>query len=122
MCVDEVRHRGCERSGIVDGESGVGTSRISIPDVAMGRSVAIKIDGERVLICRSATGLHAVRDDCPHQNLTMDGGRVRGASIICPHHGARFSLVDGKSMSPITPKPIAILPCRELGSELEIDL
>lgn len=100
----------------------MGTSRIAIPEVAAGRSVAVTVDGNNVLICRSTTGLHALRDDCPHQNLTMDGGRVRGASIICPHHGARFSLEDGRSMSPITPKPIVLLACREVDGELEIEL
>lgn len=100
----------------------MGKSRIAVPEVVAGRSVAVMIEGERVLICRSATGMHAVRDECPHQNLTMDGGRVRGNSIICPHHGARFSLEDGRSMSPITPKSLTILPCREEGGELEVDL
>lgn len=100
----------------------VGKSRIAVPDVAAGRAVAVTIEGQRVLVCRSATGLHVVRDDCPHQNLTMDGGRVRGNSIICPHHGARFSLDDGRSMSPITPKPLTVLACREQDGELEVDL
>ncbi|MDB5702337.1 MAG: Rieske (2Fe-2S) protein [Sphingomonadales bacterium] len=100
----------------------MGISRITVPEVALGRSVAITVEGEQVLICRSATGLHAIRDSCPHQNLTMDGGRVRGNTIICPHHGARFSLEDGRSMSPITPKPITVLTCHEQGGELEINL
>lgn len=100
----------------------MGRSRIAVPEVATGRAVAVTIEGQRVVVCRSAAGLHVLRDGCPHQNLTMDGGRVRGNSIICPHHGARFSLEDGHSMSPITPKPLTVLTCREQAGDLEVDL
>lgn len=100
----------------------MGTCRIATPDVALGRSAVVEVDGQRVLVCRAPGGLHVVLDDCPHQNLTFEGGRVRGATVICPHHGARFSLEDGRSMSPITPKAITVLSCREVGDELEIDL
>lgn len=96
--------------------------RITTPDIAQGRSAVVEVDGQRLLVCRAPGGLHVVIDDCPHQNLTMEGGRVRGTSVICPHHGARFSLEDGRSMSPITPKALTVVPCREMDGELEVDL
>jgi naphthalene 1,2-dioxygenase system ferredoxin subunit len=52
----------------------------------------------------------------------MEGARVRGESIICPHHGARFSLQDGRTLSAVTQNPIAILPCRIIQGFIEIDL
>lgn len=96
--------------------------RIAMPEVAQGRSAVVEVEGKSVLICRSASGVRTVVNDCPHQNLTMDGGRVRGESVICPHHGARFSLEDGRSLSPLTTKPLTVLPCRMVGDELEIDV
>jgi naphthalene 1,2-dioxygenase system ferredoxin subunit len=47
---------------------------------------------------------------------------VRGTSIICPHHGARFSLEDGRSMSPLTPKPLTLYPVTQEGDELDVAL
>lgn len=42
----------------------------------------------------------------------MDGARVRGETIICPHHGARFRLDNGASLTPeLVRKSIDILPC-----------
>jgi nitrite reductase/ring-hydroxylating ferredoxin subunit len=83
---------------------------------------AITVEGKRVLLCRSAAGFHAMDEICPHQALSLDGGRVRGTSIICPHHGARFSLADGRSMSPLTPKPLILYPLRQEGDEMDITL
>ena len=59
---------------------------------------------------------------CPHQMLSLEGGRVRGTFIMCPHHGARFNLEDGKSLSPLTPNPLKLFPVREVDGDLEIDL
>jgi len=82
----------------------------------------VTIEGKRVLLCRSAAGIHAIDEICPHQRLSLEGGRVRGASLICPHHGARFSLADGRSLSPLTPKPLTLYPVEEEGEELDIML
>ncbi len=96
--------------------------KLPLPDIAPGRSAIVEVEGQRLVVCRSQKGVYVVRDNCPHQNLTLEGGRVRGESIICPHHGARFSLEDGRSMSPLTTKPLALLPCRAEGDSLEIEL
>lgn len=97
-------------------------AKILLSEIPASGTKVVTIEGKRVLVCRSASGIHAMDETCPHQMMSLDGGRVRGASIICPHHGARFSLEDGRSMSPLTPKPLALYPTREVGDELEIML
>jgi 3-phenylpropionate/trans-cinnamate dioxygenase ferredoxin subunit len=96
--------------------------RVAMPQIPPGRAVVVEANGTRLALCRTASGLHAMPEFCPHQELTLDGGRVRGESIICPHHGARFSLADGKSLSPLTPKPLQLLACRVVGDDVEIEV
>lgn len=97
-------------------------AKIPMSEVPATGTKVVTIEGRKVLLCRSAAGIHAMDEVCPHQTLSLDGGRVRGTSIICPHHGARFSLEDGRSMSPLTPKPLTLYPVTEEGGELDVAL
>ena len=90
--------------------------------LAVNTSMPVIVEGISILVCRSQKQVYAVRNRCPHQALGMEGARVRGESVICPHHGARFSLADGKSLSALTQNPLPILPCRIEGDRLDIDL
>lgn len=96
--------------------------RIPLSDVPETGSRIIEIDGKRLLLCRSAAGIRVFDEMCPHQLLSLEGARVRGNFIMCPHHGARFSLEDGKSLSTLTPNGLRLFEARIKGDELEIDL
>ena len=97
-------------------------AKVALSDIPASGTKVVVIDGKRVLLCRSAAGIHAMDETCPHQAMSLDGGRIRGASIICPHHGARFSLEDGRSMSPMTTNRLTLYRVEAAGDELDITL
>lgn len=97
-------------------------ARIALSEIPASGTHVVELSGKRVLICRSASGIHAMDEICPHQMLSLAGGRVRGNFIMCPHHGARFNLEDGRSLSPLTPNPLQLYETRVVGDELEITL
>jgi nitrite reductase/ring-hydroxylating ferredoxin subunit len=103
---------------------GVEMTKVTVPLPALdaGGSTIVEVAGQRVLLCRTATGLHAMDEHCPHQQLSMEGARVRHNSVMCPHHGARFSLEDGRSLSPLTAKGLKFIPCVVQGNHLEIEI
>lgn len=43
-------------------------------------------------------------------------------SLMCPHHGARFDLLSGQSLSSLTARALATYTVRKVGDELEIDM
>lgn len=96
--------------------------RIPLSLVPESGTRVIDLDGRSILLCRSAVGIRAMDERCPHQFLSLDGARVRGNFIMCPHHGARFSLENGCSLSQMTPNGLTLYPTRIVGDELEIDL
>jgi 3-phenylpropionate/trans-cinnamate dioxygenase ferredoxin subunit len=66
-----------------------------------------------VLIVRDASGAYfAIAPECSHALLPLEGGRVRGSSILCPHHGARFDLRSGRALGPPAWTGIASWPTR----------
>lgn len=101
---------------------GFDLAHIPLNEVPETGTRVVEIDGKRVLLCRSPSGIRAMDEICPHQRLSLEGGRVRAGFIMCPHHGARFSLEDGKSLSPLTPNGLKLFDCRVDGDQLEIDL
>lgn len=86
-------------------------------DLAPGASRCV--DG--LIVARGQDGIYyAVQRTCSHMQLPLDGGRVRGASIVCPHHGARFDLKSGRVLAPPAWSPIAAYPTRERDGMVEV--
>lgn len=97
-------------------------ARIPLSDIPDTGSHIVEIAGKRILLCRAPAGIRAMDEICPHQMLSLEGGRVRGNFIMCPHHGARFSLDDGRSLSPLTANGLKLIDTYIDGDELVVDL
>ncbi|HUD94577.1 Rieske (2Fe-2S) protein [Sphingobium sp.] len=94
--------------------------RIPLNQIPMSGTHVVECEGRRVLLCRNQNGIHAMAEMCPHQMLSLDGGRVRGDVIMCPHHGARFSLDDGRSLSPLTTNGLTLYSVTPDGEDIVI--
>ncbi|MBF9263335.1 flavodoxin domain-containing protein [Paracidovorax cattleyae] len=80
--------------------------------VALSSEVAeqplqVKLLGEAWALVRTADGLIALRDVCPHRNAPLSAGCVVNGALECPYHGWRFGS-DGRcvgipAMGPLTP-------------------
>ena len=53
-----------------------------------------------IVVCRVGGALHAIEDRCSHANTTLHDGRLRGAVLTCPLHGAQFDVRDGRHLGP----------------------
>lgn len=88
-------------------------------DLALGASRCFSEAG--VIVARGQDGqYYAVERRCSHAALDLDGGRVRGASLVCPHHGARFDLKTGAVLGPPAYAPIKAYPTRVRDGMVEV--
>jgi 3-phenylpropionate/trans-cinnamate dioxygenase ferredoxin component len=88
-------------------------------DLALGGSEVRSVAGRDVIVARGQDGIYyAVAARCSHAALPLAGGRVRGASIVCPHHGARFCLKTGRVLGPPAHEGITAYPTRQDGDEV----
>ena len=53
-----------------------------------------------IVVCRVAGKLHALEDNCSHRDAKLSEGRLRGALLTCPLHGAQFDVRDGAHQGP----------------------
>jgi phenylpropionate dioxygenase-like ring-hydroxylating dioxygenase large terminal subunit len=56
-----------------------------------GKPRGVTLAGERVVLFRSAQGVHALLDRCPHRGVALSLGKVtRDGCLECPFHGWQF--------------------------------
>jgi nitrite reductase/ring-hydroxylating ferredoxin subunit/uncharacterized membrane protein len=53
-------------------------------------------NGTPVLVVKQGDQVYALHDVCPHAGGPLDEGQLEGDTVVCPWHGSRFCLKDGK--------------------------
>lgn len=92
-------------------------------DIPAGTAELREVAGRPVLVARTADGRwFAVSAICSHVGLLMEGARVRGDAIICPHHGVRFCLATGGHRGPPATQGIEAFPARVAGGRVMVGL
>ena len=87
-----------------------GERRIVATDVA---EIAIfNLDGE----------LYAIEDICTHDGGELASGQRDGDQIICPRHGARFCIRNGKVLTPPAYEDVETFPVRVDQERIQIDI
>lgn len=70
-----------------------------------------------VMVCRVGGVLHAIDDNCSHRDTPLSQGRLRGALITCPLHGAQFDVRTGQHQGPPATMPVACHAVEEITSD-----
>lgn len=100
-----------------------GFRTVTRADLPPGGIRCVEVEGRGILIARGADGVYyAVDRQCSHNALDMARGRVRGTTLICPHHGGRFALATGRAVGPPALDPIASYEVRERNGSIEVKL
>jgi 3-phenylpropionate/trans-cinnamate dioxygenase ferredoxin subunit len=69
---------------------------MALSNLPPGTLRACRIAGRDLVLCRTAGGVTAFDDLCPHAEARMSEGRLRGTTLLCPLHGAAFDASDGR--------------------------
>jgi nitrite reductase/ring-hydroxylating ferredoxin subunit len=88
--------------------------------LGVGESREISVEGRDLLLVRSARGYFVLSARCSHAGQPLQGGRVIGDSIVCPHHGARFDLRTGRPGVSGFCAPVGSYPARVVAARVEV--
>ena len=84
-----------------------------MPVEAGGREIALfNVDGE----------LHAVDENCSHEEGPLSQGYLEGHEIECPVHGSRFDVRTGAVTGEPAVLPVEAFPVRVVGDDIEVDV
>ena len=65
-------------------------------DLREGQPVRADVGGVRVVLVRRHGRIHALGETCSHLGGPLAEGEVQDGAIVCPWHGSRFALEDGR--------------------------
>lgn len=85
-----------------------------VEDVPVGKVKGFEVGFDKIVICNTGDGFYAVIDECTHESLPLNRGRLKGNVLICPHHGARFDVTSGA-----VTHPPAIMPVQTFELKVE---
>jgi 3-phenylpropionate/trans-cinnamate dioxygenase ferredoxin subunit len=76
--------------------------------------------GPAVAVARCEDGVHAVIDNCSHEDFPLSEGEVLAdlCEIECAHHGSTFSLADGEPQSLPATRPVQVFEIETDGDEI----
>lgn len=77
-----------------------------------GAHRVVDVEGTQVAVFNLEGEFYAIEDVCTHDGGVLTGGSVEGEEIVCPRHGARFSIKTGAVLAPPAYEPIHSFPIR----------
>jgi len=83
-----------------------------VEDLPPGSHRLLEVDGAQVAVFNLGGQYYAIEDVCTHDGGVLTGGAVEGDQIICPRHGARFSIRTGEALAPPAFDATAVFPVR----------
>jgi 3-phenylpropionate/trans-cinnamate dioxygenase ferredoxin component len=86
-----------------------------VQDFPSGTVRTVQIEGTAIAVFNLNGRYYAIEDQCSHEAETLSDGEVAGEEIICPRHGAHFSISTGAALSPPAYEPVATFPVRVEG-------
>ena len=72
------------------------TKTAKLDEIRVGQTRVVEVDGESLLLCRTAMDqVHVIENCCSHDDGPLGEGTLDGNVIQCPRHGARFDVTSG---------------------------
>jgi 3-phenylpropionate/trans-cinnamate dioxygenase ferredoxin component len=89
--------------------------------VTESTTLSAEVDGYPIVVARCGTDLFAVEDRCTHDGESLAGAEVESCEIICPRHGARFSLRSGEALTPPAYEPVRTFKVRLMQGRILVE-
>jgi len=93
-----------------------------LDDLPEGERLFLEVDSLKIVLFNISGEIFAIADVCSHDDGVLGDGEIAGDEIICPRHGARFSLRTGKALSLPAVVDIPAYPTRIIGQLINLGL
>lgn len=94
----------------------------NVAELAPGMRRVVDVDGIAVAVFNLDGEYFAIRDACPHDGGELSNGELHGAVIVCPRHGARFSIKSGTVLGPPAYEDLRIYAVRVKQGMVQVEM
>lgn len=91
-------------------------------DVSRNQMRVFNVNGKEILLINVEGEFYAFENRCPHMGYPPFFGSLKGDTLICGFHGAKFNVRTGKSHGPATDEPLKIFPVKIQISSIFIEV
>jgi 3-phenylpropionate/trans-cinnamate dioxygenase ferredoxin component len=81
-----------------------------------------RIDDLEIALFNLDGTFFAIKDVCTHDQAPLSEGELDGDTIVCPWHGACFSVRTGEALSLPAIEPVDTFPVILQGDEVYVDI
>jgi 3-phenylpropionate/trans-cinnamate dioxygenase ferredoxin subunit len=92
-----------------------------LSDIPPGTMYAADVNGVRLMIVNVNDRLFAVDRICSHATADLSTGFLSDSEVTCPLHLSRFSVTDGKVLSPPATEPLRTYGLKIEGSTVYVE-
>ena len=76
--------------------------------------------GEQIILIRSGDAVHALKDECTHEEYPLSEGWIEDDCIYCAFHGAKFKIANGEALSLPAYEDLKTYPTRIVDGNVEV--
>ncbi len=78
----------------------------------------VEVDDRMIALFHVGGKFYAIDDVCTHDGGPLAEGRLEGFAIVCPRHGAKFDIRDGRVLSMPATMPTVAHDVKVEGNEV----
>jgi nitrite reductase/ring-hydroxylating ferredoxin subunit len=95
-----------------------------LPEAELPENVLRRVDvaGAPLLLVRRGARVFTLAETCSHLSGPLAEGQLDGESVVCPWHGSRFALTDGRVVNGPATHPQPCFVARVCNGQIEIRL
>jgi 3-phenylpropionate/trans-cinnamate dioxygenase ferredoxin subunit len=90
----------------------------SVTDLPDPGRILVEVDDRMIALFHVGGIFYAIDDVCTHDGGPLAEGRLEGFAIVCPRHGAKFDIRDGRVLSMPATKPTVAHEVKVEGGEV----
>lgn len=90
-----------------------------IPDP--GREI-VEVEDRLVALFHVGGRFYAIDDVCTHDGGPLGEGQLEGFAVVCPRHGAKFDIRDGRALTMPATKPTVAHEVKVEGDDVFVRL
>lgn len=90
-----------------------------IPDP--GKQV-FEVGDHFVLVAHVGGAFYAIEDRCTHDDGPLGEGPLEGLAVVCPRHGARFDVRDGRVLAMPATRPVPSFEVKVEGDDVLVKI
>jgi len=95
---------------------------MNLADLREGRMKSCVIGEREIVLCNVKGEIYALDNVCTHALARMSEGRLKGARLICPMHGAAFDIRNGAVLCAPATQPLVSHAVRVVDGAIEVAL